>query len=89
MKFINVEGEITEEVPLTNEAVRQRENLVEYFHLEACSDNYHSSYERGQRKCEKLANAFVTGEIHTAANKRPEPSPEDEHPSPNPTGVEA
>jgi hypothetical protein len=36
-----------------------------------------------------LANAFVTGAIAKAANTEPIPDPEDLHPSPFPTGVEA
>lgn len=88
MKFINKDGKIEEGIPLTEQQVRWRKNLVEYFHLEACNGSYHAYYESSPRKCEKLANACVTGKISAAAN-RAEPLPEDEHPSPNPTGVEA
>ncbi len=73
MKFITEDGKIAEGIPLTNEQVRQRENLVAYFHKEACRNGYHAY--RDTKQCETLANAFVTGGILAAANKQPEPEP--------------
>ena len=73
MKFITEDGKIVEGIPLTDEQARQRENLVEYFHEEACRSSYHGYRETKQ--CETLATAFVTGGILAAANKQPEPDP--------------
>jgi hypothetical protein len=89
MKFIDNKGLVQEGTRLTDEQVVQRERLITYFHEEACGGNYHSSYGKDVRKCVTLANAFVTGAIAKAANTEPIPDPEESHPSPFPTGVEA
>jgi hypothetical protein len=73
MKFITEDGKIAEGIPLTDEQARQRENLVAYFHEEACRSSYHGYQETKQ--CETLATAFVTGGILVAANKQTELDP--------------
>ena len=89
MKFIDKEGQVQDGTLLTDEQFVQRERLITYFHEEVCGGNYHSSYGKDVRECVTLANAFVTGAIAKAANTEPIPSPEESHPSPFPTGVEA
>jgi hypothetical protein len=63
MKFINEDGKIIEGIPLTDQQAEQRDRLVVYFHEEACGGSYHGTYSNSERKCEKLSNAFVTGEM--------------------------
>lgn len=59
MQFLTSEGKIFEGQPLTDEQVKQRVELVEYFHLEVCNSSYHSRYDT-DKKCETLANFFIT-----------------------------
>ena len=66
MKFIDEKGKLCEGTPITDEQAIQRERLIRYFHHEACEDAYHGSY--GNRPCENLALAFLTGEIQKAAD---------------------
>ena len=60
MKFLTAKGKIEDGTPLTDEQVNQRERLISYFHDQACDNGYHGTYS--EKKCETLANAFVTGD---------------------------
>jgi hypothetical protein len=61
MKFLTSEGKIAEGEPLTDLQLKQRTELVEYFHREACHDAYHARYERERGVlCEKIANHFIS-----------------------------
>lgn len=76
VKFLTEEGKIEEGTPLTDEQVGQRERMITWFHEEACGGAYHGVY--GDKKCETLANAYVTGVMAKAAIPEAAPIPEPE-----------
>ena len=86
MKFLTQKGKIEEGIPLTDDQVQQRSNLITYFHETACQNGYHGIYS--EKKCETLANDFVTGAIDKAANLQPEPEPQPAAPEPVAVAVE-
>ncbi len=62
MKFIAQDGQIAEGIPLTEEQIAMREQILDFTHETVCGGGIHSSYERrfGTVKCEKVANFFIT-----------------------------
>jgi hypothetical protein len=76
MKFLNEKGTIEEGIPLTKDQVEQRERLIVYFHDVSCGNGYHGTY--GEKKCETLANAYVTGDMAKVAISEPAPTQESE-----------
>jgi hypothetical protein len=92
MKFLKEDGTIEEGVQITDEQIAELERLEQVLHASMCGGNYHPSYDRSLRKCRKLAVKVICGnslESVLADEFLPKPSPEEEHPSSFPTGVEA
>ena len=91
MKFLKEDGTIEEGIQLSNAEVERLERLEAVLHASVCGGSYHASYERGLRKCRKIATQVVTNDmtLEAALEGIYLPKPEEEHPSPMPTGVEA
>lgn len=89
MKFLKVDGTIEDGTLFTDEQVR----ICEVLHELVCRSSSHYSFQ-GVPNCAKVAVSVGEGvtlldALEELANPKPKISPEDEHPLPHPTGVEA
>ena len=91
MKFLKEDGTIEEGIQLSDAEVERLERLEAVLHASACGGRYQALYERGLRECRKIATQVVANgmTLEAALEDRYLPKPEEEHPSPMPTGVEA
>jgi hypothetical protein len=88
MKFLKADGTI-EEGEIVNEVqITRLDRLESVLHASVCGNSYHASYDRGVRKCRRLAAKVILGTpLETVLEE--EYQPEEVHPLPFPTGVEA
>jgi hypothetical protein len=105
MKFLKEDGTIEEGFKLSDTDVDRMDRLEAILHAAMCNGSYHASYERGVRRCRKIAARIITSGVPVEDALEQEflpapeplitvedavgPDPEQDHPSPFPTGVEA